>query len=168
MYYIYHIPGIKVGCTANLEKRTTQNRWYHSKKFSNIIILETVTSVAVADILEYYWHKELDYGIIPPNERYTVRYSVAQRNIGREVSQSTKDRISKAKKGKCSKSNNSQYHKGRIIVELTSNPPVSGSVTDMAELFGYDAATIGQFAKRGTPLRSGRNKGLHFQVYEEK
>jgi hypothetical protein len=41
MYTIYHVLGIKVGCTTNLEKRTSQNKEKYGDSIK-IEILETL------------------------------------------------------------------------------------------------------------------------------
>ena len=38
-YYVYHIPGVKVGCTTNLEKRVTKQQGYEPEEYE--ILLET-------------------------------------------------------------------------------------------------------------------------------
>ena len=38
-YYVYHIPGIKVGCTTNLEKRVTKQQGYEPGEYE--VLLET-------------------------------------------------------------------------------------------------------------------------------
>ena len=57
MYYIYHIPGIKIGCSQSLEKRIK------SQKFSDYQILEMHEDVYVASKREQELQKEYGYKV---------------------------------------------------------------------------------------------------------
>jgi len=54
-YYIYHIEGIKIGCTTNVRRRINQ------QKFDNYEILETHTDIDIASKREIELQKEYGY-----------------------------------------------------------------------------------------------------------
>lgn len=56
MYYIYHIKGVKVGCTNNLKRRVEQIQGY--KEYE---ILATTDSIKEASKLEIYYQNKLNY-----------------------------------------------------------------------------------------------------------
>ncbi len=56
MYYIYHIQGIKVGCTKNLKKRVTVQQGYF-----NFEILAKTKCINKASKLEVEWQNKLGY-----------------------------------------------------------------------------------------------------------
>ncbi len=56
MYYIYHIEGVKVGCTKNLAKRITVQQGY-----SNFEILAKTKCIDEASKLEFEWQNKLGY-----------------------------------------------------------------------------------------------------------
>jgi hypothetical protein len=72
MYYLYHIKGIKWGCTDNLERRLKRQGY----KISEIDRLITTPNIGIADALE----KELndEYGYKNQHQSYitTIRKSV--------------------------------------------------------------------------------------------
>ena len=55
MYYIYYIPGIKIGCTQNLKRRMKEH------KNPDYIVLETHTDIQIASERERSLQKE--YGL---------------------------------------------------------------------------------------------------------
>ena len=163
MYYIYHIPGIKVGCTNNMYLRNSRNKLRHGKDIE-IIELEKVDCPVTADILEYYLHKELGYGVIPPNERYMARRKVGSKNKNRVVSSKTKNKIAKSLKGKTAGSKNGNYGSGKVFIELTTG--YKGTFTEVAAHFDCNKASLAIFAKRGKVIQKGKHEGLHFQILE--
>ncbi len=56
MYYIYHIEGVKVGCTKNPAKRITVQQGY-----SNFEILAKTKCIDEASKLEFEWQNKLGY-----------------------------------------------------------------------------------------------------------
>lgn len=56
MFYIYHIKGIKIGCTNNLKKRVEQIQGYKDYE-----ILTTTDSIKEASKLEIYFQNKLNY-----------------------------------------------------------------------------------------------------------
>jgi hypothetical protein len=63
MYYIYHIPGIKIGCSKNPERRVKQ------QGYTEFIILETHTDIQIASEREISLQKE--YGLKVDNTTYS-------------------------------------------------------------------------------------------------
>jgi hypothetical protein len=59
MYYIYHIPGVKIGCTSNLKKRI------QSQGFTEYEVLETHTDIDIASNREIELQNE--YGYVEPS-----------------------------------------------------------------------------------------------------
>lgn len=57
MYYIYHIKGIKIGCTNNINRRMKQ------QGYTEFEILETHTDINIASERERYLQKEYGYKI---------------------------------------------------------------------------------------------------------
>ena len=56
MYTIYHIPGIKVGCSKRVEARVK------SQGYINYEILEVCNTIEQASEREIYWQYKLNYG----------------------------------------------------------------------------------------------------------
>ena len=69
MYYVYHIPGVKIGCS------TTPKRRAQSKGYSDYEILETHTDINIASQRELELQKEYNYPIdtIPYKTSYEKR-----------------------------------------------------------------------------------------------
>jgi len=57
MYYIYHIPGVKIGCSQNIKKRMTH------QKFSHYEILEEHSDVYLASKREIELQKQYGYKV---------------------------------------------------------------------------------------------------------
>ena len=55
MYTIYHIPGIKVGCSKRVEARVK------SQGYINYEILEVCNTIEQASEREIYWQKKFKY-----------------------------------------------------------------------------------------------------------
>jgi hypothetical protein len=56
MYTIYHIPGIKVGCSENVEKRIKQ------QGYTEYEVIEIIETRKEASDREIYWQEKLGYG----------------------------------------------------------------------------------------------------------
>lgn len=56
MFYIYHIDGVKVGCTKNPAKRIKSEQGY-----SKYEILDKTKDIDVASRLEFFWQDKLGY-----------------------------------------------------------------------------------------------------------
>jgi hypothetical protein len=57
MYYIYHIPGVKIGCTTNIEKRINQ------QGFTEYELLETHTDIKIASKRERELQNQYGYKV---------------------------------------------------------------------------------------------------------
>jgi hypothetical protein len=99
MYYIYHIPGVKIGCSTNPNRRVSE------QGFSNFEILEKHNDIDIASQREVYLQKQYGY-----NEKFTTldykhqilnwqRKSIEVRT-GTQHSSETKEKMSKARMGK--------------------------------------------------------------------
>lgn len=160
MYYIYHIPGVKVGCTDNLKRRTKQNfKYYNLSLDTKVEVLEQTTSTIVADILEYYWHKHLNYGTIPKNERYLASLK-AVKNLNSEKANSKKSQYMQGNSH--SVGNTNKRHSGKKYIELTSG--FIGSHYDMLNKFGNINLNI--LTKKNSPCTRGKIKGCMFRVID--
>ena len=71
MYYIYHIPGIKIGCTKHIEKRIKQ------QGFTEFEILETHTDIDIASDREIELQKQYGYSE-PSNTNYKQHIEFAK------------------------------------------------------------------------------------------
>ncbi len=68
-YYIYHIKGVKIGCSVNPKKRINQQGYYEWE------ILETHTDIDIASKRELELQKEYGYQIddIPYKQSFTMQ-----------------------------------------------------------------------------------------------
>jgi hypothetical protein len=71
MYYIYHIPGIKVGCTSNLKNRMKQ------QGFTEYEVLETHTDIDIASDREIELQNQYGYSE-PSNTNYKQHIEFAK------------------------------------------------------------------------------------------
>jgi hypothetical protein len=62
MYYIYHIPGKKIGVTANLNKRVTKQQGY---KFGEYEVLEASNDISYISNREIELQKLYEYKVDP-------------------------------------------------------------------------------------------------------
>lgn len=69
MYYIYHIPGVKIGCTTNVKRRVNK------QGYSEYQILETHTDIHIASQREIELQKQ--YGYKVDNTLYSQSYEWA-------------------------------------------------------------------------------------------
>jgi hypothetical protein len=60
IYYIYEIPGIKVGCTENLKRRMQQQKVWDSKQYK---VLGAANNINDATELEKEWQIKLGYNV---------------------------------------------------------------------------------------------------------
>jgi len=182
MYYIYHIPGIKVGCTDNLQRRTSANKAKYGKNIE-VVVLRTEIKITKADSFEAYYHSKLGYGIMPLSQRYILRSRVGKQSTGRIHSEKSKEKMSIAKKGKIisedsrikmsvAKKNkylgikHNRYNTGAQYIELSTG--TKGSMCDMVRHFNLSYNTyIYSSVQTGKPISKGRYKGLHFQIYQK-
>ena len=167
MYYIYHILGIKVGCTENIKQRSL---FYDTAP----IVIATTPDIEQADWLENDLSCYHGYGEIPANKRYKyikewqkkawTPEAVSKRAEtmrGVERSPETKDLMAKAKLGLRGEKTNA-YGKGRAYRELTNN--ISGYCVDVCNYFNITSSQLCKYVERDLPISRGKNKGLHFQI----
>ena len=48
-YYVYHIPGVKVGCTTNLERRVTKQQGYNSGEYEVLLETKDITEASTKE-----------------------------------------------------------------------------------------------------------------------
>tara|TARA_B100001287_G_scaffold276591_1_gene288051 strand:+ start:3024 stop:3422 length:399 start_codon:yes stop_codon:yes gene_type:complete len=79
MYYIYHIPGVKIGCTKDLEKRMSD------QEFTEWQILETHEDIHVASDREIELQKEYGYRLddIPYWQSVENRYKFTKEDMAK-------------------------------------------------------------------------------------
>lgn len=115
-YYIYHVPGIKIGCTTNIKRRMSQ------QGFTNWEILEEHEDIYLASDRELELQTEYGYTIDHTPYYKTFRRVVNSNRgntytLGVKLSAETREKISEARKGKkfsaehCKKI--SESHKGK-------------------------------------------------------
>jgi hypothetical protein len=81
MYYIYHIPGIKIGCSQNIKKRI------NSQKFSQYTILEEHYDVFEASNREIQLQKQYGYKV----DRIPYWLSLERISKAQKISAATKE-----------------------------------------------------------------------------
>lgn len=86
MYYIYHIPGVKIGCTKQFEKRIS------AQGFTDYEILEQHEDGWIAGDRELELQKEYDYPVD------AVHYMISLQNSG--VRKNTQDREHQSRAGR--------------------------------------------------------------------
>lgn len=62
MYYIYHIPGRKIGCTTNLQRRVTEQQGYKENEYEVLLETEDINEASNAESIlqeEYGYKKDL-------------------------------------------------------------------------------------------------------------
>lgn len=62
MYYIYHIPGRKIGCTTNLQRRVTEQQGYKENEYEVLLETENIDEASNAESIlqqEYGYKKDL-------------------------------------------------------------------------------------------------------------
>lgn len=62
MYYIYHIPGRKIGCTTNLQRRVTEQQGYKENEYEVLLETEDIDEASNAESIlqqEYGYKKDL-------------------------------------------------------------------------------------------------------------
>tara|TARA_R100000152_G_C6777973_1_gene208252 strand:+ start:461 stop:1204 length:744 start_codon:yes stop_codon:yes gene_type:complete len=61
-YYVYHIPGVKVGCTTNLQKRVTDQQGYNSNEYEVLLETKDINEASIKEQvsqLEFGYKKDL-------------------------------------------------------------------------------------------------------------
>ena len=161
MYYIYHIPGVKIGCSIRPEKRVK------SQGYSKYQILEEYTDKDKASKREIELQKEYGYKV---DSRV---YGAQPDRKGKTITLEHKEKISKAHKGKITsletKEKISKAHKankpGRLYIEHTTG--FIGSCSDLAKRFNIWKSSVIIFANKLGPVKQGKSKGLHFTYFDK-
>jgi hypothetical protein len=87
MYYIYHIPGVKIGCTSNIKRRMKE------QGFISYEILEKYSNAIIASKREIELQKEYGYKID------TLQYNINQyKNMGSNGGKSTQEKYNNGPK----------------------------------------------------------------------
>ncbi len=143
MYYIYHIPGVKIGCTNQPKKRF---KFYSSEP----VILEEHTDIYAASERELQLQKEYSLPVdsVPYYRKKFLHLTRTEESFKKQ---------SKSMSG----SNHPAYGK-TIYREVSSG--VEGPLLDMCNIFKITGQGIQLFAKRNKPISRGPRKGLHFQI----
>ena len=81
MYHIYHIPGVKIGCSSNVESRVK------IQKFDNYEILEEHNDVYIASKREIELQKQYGYKV----DRIPFWLSLKRIKKAQEISLKTKE-----------------------------------------------------------------------------
>jgi hypothetical protein len=99
MYYIYHIPGVKIGCTGNLKRRLRQQGY----KLSQVEVIAIIEDINQAADLEkelnlkygYSWNNAQDYrnmikvanlALQTDYKRYNHNFTKDERVLGGKIS----------------------------------------------------------------------------------
>lgn len=182
MYFIYHIPGVKIGCSINPERRV------RAQKFREFEILEEHLDKDVACIRERELQKKYGYAIDRNSYNFTTNLlSYHTEETNRKKSESKKgvkrpqssQRISEALKGRkftpewiakiqATKTINNSHRKkggGRTYLEITTS--FIGKLPDMELKFGITSGFIQSSIKYKRPLQKGKFKGLQFKIYAQ-
>ena len=162
---------LKVGCTSRPKKRFRENKYFYRTKHKTIVdieILDMHDIIEYADILENEYSKLYGFGEIPTRDRFTLRMDTAakiksEKLINKTVSKEHRESLSKMNSGK----GNPNYGSGKLFKELTTG--FIGTQTDIESRFPIAKNSLcSHYTKSGKPISRGKNKGLHFVVWEDK
>jgi hypothetical protein len=118
IYSIYHIPGIKIGCSDNPKRRVRK------QGYTEYTILETHTDINIAAEREFELQKE--YGYKVDDVRYTERNYSTMGKAGGNASV-IKDNLWKARNAFIAK-----YSKSIIVFDYKTNE-LKGTYTSLRE-----------------------------------
>jgi hypothetical protein len=143
MYTIYHIPGVKVGCTSRNPEIRVKEQGY-----DNFEILEVLNSIELADERESYWQKKYDL------------YDGEQRRYKKVMNMQSYATTEEANEKRIETCKNSDYVKESKIKILQLDyiyRVVSeyDSLTDAAKAVNRDISSIAQALKNTKKLCSG-------------
>ena len=186
MYYIYHIPGIKVGCTNDIETRTYQNKKMYGEDIE-VVVIATTPDLNQANWLEKDLHQHYGYGELYSHESYSHMVELNKKSTEPQVRKKAGKSISKAKKGKelpwlntaenfkkrgksISKAltgkfvgeNNSNYGKGRVYKDLISG--VEGTFTEISKLLDVKPHNIIPYLRKNRPVKRKNGTIVHLVV----
>ena len=161
MFYIYHVPGVKIGCSEN------PNRRVFEQGYTEYEILETHDCVDTASRREIELQQEYEYGrdtsstyleTILFQQKGQTKEANRKRSsklIGHKKSEETRAKLSKAHTGKTI----SDKHKSNISVTLRKLTDKAEEIRELystgnysyskiAEIYGVGAMTICRIVKR--------------------
>lgn len=188
MYSIYHIPGVKIGCTDNVERRIIQ------QSFTNYEILEEHTDIFIASDREIQLQKQYGYKVdIIPYWKSVERWGARAGKIGGKRAQSTLKKnklglytdnielrrqwqklsvdVVKEKYGKEHYSNMGKksginalerakiFCKKIIAIDINGNKTEYNSITEAAKVYNVSNTAISNNLRGKTKL----TKGIHFE-----
>ena len=170
MYYIYHIPGIKVGCTENFSRRCLENRSKYGTDIT-IELLETVNDIKVADQRENDYSKMLGYGELEPHQRYSRARKFGKSYAGTKQSLEHIEKRRLQNKGKKrtpaqlevysqvkQKEKHNHWNTGRRIKDLISG--FEGNWTETIQHFNFKTS-LEYYIKKGAPVRKKDGTVVH-------
>lgn len=121
MYSIYHIPGVKIGCSKRVQQRVRE------QGYTKFEIIETHTDIDLASIREKELQKEYGYRI-DRGEYSKIDYSTPGRKGGKIGG--------KAKKGDCRKLED-KIHNGLKAQSIVYTCPHCSTVMKGSPYFRY-------------------------------
>ena len=153
MYYIYHIPGVKIGCSINPKARVKK------QGYSDYELLETHTDIKIASIREIELQKQYGYEIDKIAYHLTLEfvnkaYTKTNRPIKKEfIPESIEDRLERFKRWHADMKNrkvgwydkNVTLSAGMVTKEKFSKPILAYRYPSMQYLGEYTSAK--HFAK---------------------
>lgn len=180
MYFIYHIPGVKIGCTTNPRKRILIEQ-----KYSEWEILEEHLDIDTASTRELELQRKYGYAIDSRSYTKASRMNTYRTEESfKKLSEGHKKRYASgemvnALKGKkrpeelVKKLNerntgrqNGVYIKAITYIEITTE--FVGKALDINERFGKNAyVNARNSVKTGLPVKRGKRKGLQFKIYAQ-
>lgn len=97
-YYIYYIPGVKVGCTNNLKKRVENEQGYTEDQYK---VLFTTSSIELAAKKEKFFQETLGYKVDPSDykslmikrQNMKIKVAVGTVTFGNSKTVITKDAL---------------------------------------------------------------------------
>lgn len=109
MYYIYHIPGVKIGCTDNPKRRVK------AQKYDYYEILEEHTDITIASKREIELQKQYGYAVDKGSNVYSVKFFSKMGKSGgsKHTPAQLKAREENRKKSKIFKDSNFQSEQGK-------------------------------------------------------
>jgi hypothetical protein len=172
MYYIYHIPGVKIGTSINPKRRV------RSQGYTEYKILEVHTDIKVASERER--ELQIEYGYKVDTISYTrttalrllhtdeTREKIIKSLIGRKITLETRQKTSIALKGKRkppgsnSGKKNPKYGKGRVYIETTSG--FKGTCYDMKQEYpGWHT----DIANRKSIRKNSLYPNLNWEIFND-
>ena len=162
MYYIYHIPGIKIGVTQDVDFRVEK-----IQKAKEYEILEEHTDIYEVSSRELELQKEYGYKVDPNPYWFVVKVQHPKSKTPEAL-----EKKSKARKGKPMPKTRERmlgniqgYGTGRLYVEKTTG--FIGHAYDHVQKFGVNDYDLIRYAKQDKPRTRGRVRGLHWAILDQ-